>query len=232
MLAITSFAASVPKVDQGQATYLNVTAVGGTPPYSYQYTGLPHGCRSVNAPSDPCFPNETEQFTITVIVNDSVGASANASLALSVVSGFGGPPVINSFYASPGTSPTESVVHILVNATSSSSTPTLLLKVFFAHLPPGCASFNQTDLECIPTAPGTFHLYVQVTDGFGAVAIAWTWLNVTGGAPSSTTPTVTGPVGLWIGIGVVAFVLVVAGIMVLPRIRRPRNPSAAQPWKP
>jgi len=231
-LAITSFTASLPSMHQGETTYLNATATGGAPPYSYWYTHLPLGCLSQNASSDRCYPTEAEVFTVTVFVNDTAHATVNASLSLTVTTGYGAPPIIGYFYASPPTAPIDAKVLIYANATSMSSTPTTSLKYSFEDLPPGCASFNQTILQCIPTAPGTFHLFLQVTDAFGAFSIARAWLNVTGGASSSSTPTLAGPVGTWIGIGVVTFLVVVATILLLPRVGRRRRSSTLQPWKP
>ena len=156
----------------------------------------------------------------------------NASFPLSVETGFGGPPEIHSFYANPAVASLNMEVLIYANASSNSSTPTFELKYVFLDLPPGCAGFNQTVLQCIPSAAGSFHLYLIVTDGFSAFATARAWLNVTGGANSSSTPVVSTPmIELFGGLGI-AFVLVVAAILLIPRGRKPRPAPSVEAWKP
>jgi hypothetical protein len=231
-LTITSFSAFLPSMVEGEVNYLNVTATGGAPPYSYSYYGLPAGCHSANTSSLSCYPAEAEVFVITLVVNDTLNASANASLTLHVGTGYGGPPVIHSFYASPAVASVDTKVLIYANATSKSSTPTFELKYGFLSLPPGCAGFNQTVLQCIPSAPGSFLLYLIVTDGFGAFSIARTWLNVTGGANASSTPVVSKPmIELFGGLGV-AFIIVVAAIFLIPRGRKPKPAPSVESWKP
>jgi hypothetical protein len=230
-LTITSFSAFLPSMVEGQDNYFNVTAAGGAPPYSYSYYGLPAGCHSENVSSLRCYPAEAEVFEITVVVNDTLNASVDASLTLHVGTGYGGPPVIDAFYASPAVASVGTKVLIYANATSSSSTPTFELKYGFLSLPPGCAGFNQTILQCIPTAAGSFLLYLIVTDGFGAFSTARTWLNVTGGANASSTPAVTKPmIELFGGLGV-AFIIVVAAIFLIPRGRKPRPTPPVETWK-
>jgi hypothetical protein len=218
---------------QGQSTYLNVTATGGAPPYTYWYYGLPLGCASQNLSSIRCYPIEAERFTITAVVNDTVGASVNATISLAVTNGYGGPPFIHYFYASPAVAPILTKVLIYANATSNSSTPSQNLKFAYLDLPPGCAGFNQTILQCVPTSPGAFHIYLLVTDGFGAFATARAWLNVTGdNASTASTPVLTKTMQEYLGIAALGFIVVIAAIFLIPRGRKPRSGPAVQPWKP
>jgi hypothetical protein len=230
-LEITSFSEFLSKMVLGQSNYFNVTATGGAPPYTYWYQGLPTGCRSQNESSLGCYPIAAASFVITVFVNDTVGASVNASVSLQVGSGYGGPPVITTFYASPAVAPIGTKVLIYANATSSSSTPSFELKYTFLDLPPGCAGFNQTVLQCIPTGAGSFHIYLLVTDGFGAFATARTWLNVTGGVNASAAPVLTKPMIEILGGLAVAFVIVVAAIFLIPRDRKRRPAPSVEAWK-
>jgi hypothetical protein len=229
-LTITNFSAFLSPMVQGEQNYFNVTATGGAPPYAYWYYGLPAGCYSRNVSSLSCYPIEAETFVITVVVNDTAGASANASFPLRVETGYGGPPVIHSFYASPAVASVNTEVLIYANATTNSSTPTFELKYGFLALPPGCAGFNQTVLQCVPSAAGSYQLYLIVTDGFGAFATARTWLNVTGGVNTSVTPVVSKTMIELFGGLAVAFVIVVAAVFLIPRGRKPR--PTAEPWKP
>ena len=184
-LTITNFSASSTKVAIGQTTYLNVSVSGGVPPYSYWYTGLPLRCVSHSVPDLLCTPSESQRFTVTVQVNDTAGAHVTASIAITVWSGWTGPPHIVSFTVVPPTISVNHLATIVVNATSSSS-----LGYFFAGLPPGCASFNESVDQCIPSAAGTYHLRVLVQDGFGIVSTSVTDFTVTG---SSAPPPTAGP---------------------------------------
>lgn len=231
-LAITAFTASLSTFWVGQQTYLNVSAVGGTPPYSYQYTGLPIGCVSHNVSSLRCGPSGAQHYVVRVTVNDTQGNSTAASVSLTVTTGYGGPPVINYFYSMPATVDVGGEVVIYANATSVSSTPSSGLKFQFSNLPPGCASFNQTALQCIPSAPGSFHLWLVATDGFGAFSTARTWLNVTGGGATNSTSHLAQPGAPWFVAGLVAFLGIVAAILLIPRRRRTRPVAPPEPWKP
>jgi hypothetical protein len=230
-LAIISFSEFLSTMVLGQSNYFNVSATGGAPPYTYWYHGLPTGCLSQNVSSLGCYPISAANFVVTVVVNDTTGASANASVSLHVGTGYGGPPVITTFYASPSLAPVGMEVLIYANATSSSSTPSFELKYAYLDLPPGCAGFNQTVLQCIPSASGSFHLYLLVTDGFGAFATARTWLNVTGGVNASATPVLTKPMIEILGGLAVAFVIVVAAIFLIPGRRKRRPAPSVEAWK-
>lgn len=80
---VTAFSASGP-ITVGQSTTFTVVVQGGTPPYSYQYTGLPAGCTSANNPSLPCTPTSSGNFNVTVTVTDSKHEVASASYTLVV----------------------------------------------------------------------------------------------------------------------------------------------------
>jgi YVTN family beta-propeller protein len=76
----------------GGETNFTTTATGGTPPYSYTYSGLPAGCATANLAVLRCSPTVTGTFTVTVIVTDDVGAMASAHVNLVVNAVVGGPP--------------------------------------------------------------------------------------------------------------------------------------------
>jgi YVTN family beta-propeller protein len=68
----------------GGTSYLNVSAAGGQPPYTYAYAGLPKGCVTANTPALACKPTTTGSFTIRAFVNDTRGNSSSATAALTV----------------------------------------------------------------------------------------------------------------------------------------------------
>lgn len=57
--------------------YANVT--GGTAPYFYDYTSLPAGCSTVNAPVLTCVPSAGGVVNVSVTVTDAYGNSASAT---------------------------------------------------------------------------------------------------------------------------------------------------------
>lgn len=81
---IKSFTASPSSVTVGQATVLNVLVIGGTPPLTYTYTGLPEGCQSSDSTSLRCTPAAPGNYTVQVYVNDSAGHSVTALAKLTV----------------------------------------------------------------------------------------------------------------------------------------------------
>ena len=228
-LAIAAFTATPAAIVIGGLTYLNVSATGGIPPYHFAYQHLPLGCYDRNVSSNGCSPSAAQHYSIEVVVNDSAGATVSANTSLSVTTGRGGPPIITYFYATPATAQVLTRVVLHGNATSTSSVPTASLTFQFQDLPPGCASFNQTDLECVPTAAGTFHIRLQVTDAFGSFAVATSWLNVTAAPTTSSSTRVPGL--MWVLPAAVVLVAVVAGVLLLGARRRPPRSTAARPWQ-
>jgi hypothetical protein len=59
-------------VDLGRTVRLSENVSGGSPPFLYQWTGLPSGCTGANA-SFACVPNATGDLLVTVTVTDSLG---------------------------------------------------------------------------------------------------------------------------------------------------------------
>lgn len=218
-LSVTSFLASPSSVEVVEPSNISVATAGGVPPLTFVYDGLPYGCYSYNGSHFPCFPSETGHFEIRVRVSDAIGDVAYAMTNLTVTSGHGAPPKVLYFNATPSTVSVQKPTTISVTAVSQSSTPTAFLAYAFFDLPPGCASFNQTSLTCLPTQAGTYRVQVQVTDGFGSYVYASTTLTV---VSTGSTGNVGSP--LWIYPAAVGGVLIAAVAVVL-LVRRPGPPS-------
>jgi hypothetical protein len=81
---ISSFTVSPNPDASGYPAFFNVSASGGTPPFSYHYNGLPPGCSTANTSLLQCTPSSIGNFTIRVFVNDSASRSTNATVLLNV----------------------------------------------------------------------------------------------------------------------------------------------------
>jgi YVTN family beta-propeller protein len=79
-LDITPYPAKV-----GQNMSIAVAVTGGSPKYSYTYSGLPPGCDTVNENPLSCIPRSPGNYSITVVVKDSAGMSAKASALIDII---------------------------------------------------------------------------------------------------------------------------------------------------
>jgi hypothetical protein len=231
-LKIVSFTANPSSIFSGNLVFINITAQGGTLPYTYWYRDLPPGCSTVNNSSIQCHPRESQHYLLEGTVNDSGGNQVNATTNLTVSSGFGPPPQINSFVVNPTPGAVGKISYFVVTAVSQSATPTALLAYAFIGLPPGCSTFNQTNLSCVPTEPGTYQVWVRVTDGFSQFSQTSVFFNVTGTAPSMNSGGAGGESDtlLLVVVGVVALVVVLALASYLLYWRKrppPPNPASA-----
>jgi hypothetical protein len=225
-LQITEFTASPAEIPPLNSTYLNVTVVGGASPYTYAYTGLPIGCHSANVSSLLCLPATVGTSYVTVTVTDANGSTASNTTHFTVTTGYVGPPVIDSIEVTPSPVAVGQVAEIQVNAVSVSHS---VLTFFYFDLPPGCASFNQTPLQCLPSQPGSYHIGIEVSDPFGQPVITHAFVNVTGTAPPGPT---SGPAPLpnYLLYGVPVVVLLLAVLLGVFLFRRPRR--GREPPKP
>ncbi len=158
-LALNSLTATPNPVEHGFPTTLSVSASGGTPTYSYAYAGLPPGCATSNTASLPCTPTLTGNYPVAVWVNDSAGHSVQGTLLLSVVNG----PSVTSFVASPPV--TDVSVGSALSVTVAGGAPPLTYT--YTGLPAGCSNVDKPTLTCVPSAPGTSTVVVNVTDSVG-----------------------------------------------------------------
>src|SRR5947208_1369707 len=83
-LSITSFSSSASSIGLGNETTLTVSVLGGTKPYSYEYSGLPPGCSSDNSDVLSCTPTASGSYAIQVSATDHAGWSTMSSVRLTV----------------------------------------------------------------------------------------------------------------------------------------------------
>lgn len=224
-LSVVSFEFHPDSVVRGSQVNLTVTVTGAIGVLTLAYLGLPLGCLSENSSEFACDPTQVGSFAAEVQVTDAGGNVATSNASLTVLPGNGGAPKITGFSITPSQVQVKHSSFVVVDAVSESSTPDALLAFSYFGLPPGCASFNQTNLTCSPSQSGTFKVEVEVTDGFGAFSYASANLTVESGSP------VAGPSG---GIPPVVYTAGIGGIglgvaiLILVRGRMPPDPPSSE----
>jgi hypothetical protein len=83
---VQSFAASPSSFTVGTSSSLTVGTVGGAPPLSYAYSGLPDGCTAPPSSdaSFTCAPTKAGTYQINVTVTDANGVRSSKSVDLTV----------------------------------------------------------------------------------------------------------------------------------------------------
>ena len=227
---ISSFTATPSTVNVSQSTVFKVSALGGTSPLSYSYTGLPTGCTTQNTANLNCTPTQVGNYTVTASVRDAAGHSATPkTTTLTVVQPSGGSvPVISSFTISPPSITEGARISISVSAYGGTGT----LSYTYTGLPLGCSSTNVMSFTCDPTETGNFTVMVYVNDSAQHSVTRTARLTV---LPSSTgtTPSNNGSAGqgffsTWmiIAIAAAAVVAIVAVVLIM-RHKRSQGPSQA-----
>jgi DNA-binding beta-propeller fold protein YncE len=176
-LQVTALVAVPPTIHLGNATDLETSTTGGTPPLTYTYSTLPSGCITQNLSTLPCTPTVAGVYSIGVNVTDSASGHGSATTVLTVLAPAGSLRV--ALTATPASidvgQPTT------LQATPSGGTPPY--SYAYSSLPPGCTTANTSDLPCTPSSGGTYSPTVVVSDSGGHQASNTTVLVVTSGGP-------------------------------------------------
>jgi hypothetical protein len=157
--------------DAGQSVILSSHPAGGTTPYTYDWSGLPPGCLVDSNGSASCATTSVGRFTITLTVKDAIGdlsTSPNATLIVLL------DPQVN--ISAFGASVLEGSLTPLGGSVVGGLSPYSYL---WSGLPPGCATSNQSALDCAPSSYGTYTVNLEVTDRNGMSAFANATLVVT-----------------------------------------------------
>ncbi|MCI4351038.1 MAG: hypothetical protein L3K15_05960 [Thermoplasmata archaeon] len=204
-LFVASFRSSPVADDLGITAQLTASVVGGSPPYSYGYTGLPPGCSSTNGAILNCAPTATGTYQVNLSVTDSAGNHSFAALALVV----NPDPAVTTFVAAPATV-TVGNGTVLHAQLSGGTAP---FAVAYLNLPTGCSSNSTLDLPCTPTTTGTFHVTIRAIDADGVPASQSTTLDVrpAGSGGPSVTAFIASPGALVLGNGTTLSVTVAPG---------------------
>lgn len=81
---ITSFIGVPQTVLVGHQLELTALTLGGAPPVSYVYAGLPSGCSTADLPILLCHPSSTGMFSVVVTITDSVGMRNSSAFLVDV----------------------------------------------------------------------------------------------------------------------------------------------------
>ena len=230
---ISQFSVAPSEVAVGGTIVVSTVTSGGLAPISFNYSGLPKGCSSLNASGFFCTPTETGNFTIGVMVSDSTPVLLIATAPLLVdplESGLpASAPRISSFVALPAAVVLGASVTFEVSV--SGGTPPYAYA--YSGLPAGCIATDGPTLSCVPTLSGQWAVGVTVTDSRGTFVQALTSLSVSAppATPGASTPGSTASPSisetvLLVAIGILVGLLVAVVAFVLLR-RRPREPSAS-----
>ncbi len=157
--AISSFTATPSSVKVGSATYLNVTATGGSSALRFVYVGLPPGCATSNTSSLRCVPTLAGSFAVTVFANDSLGGTSQRTFDLSVYLA----PVITSFTAAPNPAFVGGTVYLNVSTTGGEG----VISFAYGGLPNLCVSVNTPTFTCAVNTPGNYSVRAYANDSFG-----------------------------------------------------------------
>lgn len=164
--SVGTFTASPGNVSVGSRTIFRTTVAGGIPPFLYSYTNLPTGCLTQTVPALPCTPQGVGSFVVTVHVSDADHESANATATVVVGNLSVGHLTVSAFAADPPQLVLGNGTYLNVTANSTAGPITYL----YSGLPTGCASANQSSLDCVSTATGTFSVRATISDVGGDTA--------------------------------------------------------------
>jgi hypothetical protein len=145
-------------VDIGNTTTITGNVSGGTVPFVFNWTALPPGCLSVDAPTLACSPNQTGTFPVTLTFKDAAGFRGSDTVNLTVNS----TPTIERYFATPAA--IDLGQSAILNANVIEGTPPY--SFVWTNLPIGCVTNNTPALTCSPVAPGTYIIEAQATDAF------------------------------------------------------------------
>lgn len=163
---------SASAIDVGQAVNFTAVATLGNGIYHYTYSGLPTGCLTSNLSTLPCLPTQSGNFSgITVRVRDtSGGANLSSPVNLTVYPR----PQIVLFRAVPANDSVGVGMSFAVIATGGEAP----YSYAYSGLPAGCNSVDTGQLNCTPSATGTYNVSVLLKDSLGETSLGYAPLTV------------------------------------------------------
>ena len=151
-------------VETGGSVKFTESVEGGASPYSFTWTGLPTPCTGTTGNSPSCLPATAGTYPISVRITDSNGEGATSTAITYTVEA--GPSVAPPSAGSSDAVDVGQSVNFSTRATGGSGSYTY----HWVGLPSGCASENESTLECRPNGTGTGPVSVYATDTGGGNA--------------------------------------------------------------
>jgi hypothetical protein len=176
-LTLSSLSVSPSSVPAGSAATLSSSVSGGSPPYTYQYTGLPPGsCSHTTQPSIVCTPTAAGTYLIGLHVTDSASKIASGSVVLTVTSmNSHAGPTLTSFSIAPSSVALGGPITVSFVSSGWTGTPSFT----YSGLPPGCTSPDASTFECTPSLSGTYAVTALATGSGGSSLTGTANLQVT-----------------------------------------------------
>lgn len=211
--------ASSSVLDLGEKLQLGLQVMGGTGVYTIRWMDLPQGCESANSTQLTCTPTVTGSWWINATIEDTNGASIVERYNEFVVNPL--PTVTIHASANPIAAGGDVVLQAEVNG------GTRPYSFQWEGSPGQCEGPPSSALNCTGAAPGTYTIYVEVSDYLGGEASANLTLIVNASAAS---PSPFAALALSLGLG--GGVVVVAAAVVLLRRRGKAPPPSTGPDPP
>jgi hypothetical protein len=156
--AALSLSGSLPDGKVGVPYKAQISAAGGTGPYSYAGSGLPDGLSLSASGSISGTPGTAGQFSFTATATDSTGAKANGTFRITIV-----PADLSIVTASLP----DGVVGVAYSASLTASGGVPPYKWTVTGLPDGVTATAAGAISGTPTKAGSFTVIVSVTDAAG-----------------------------------------------------------------
>ncbi len=216
--SIGSLRSSRPTTDVGGAVdFSAVDVTGGSGGYAYRWTVLPEGCVSGNASSIACLPTAAGSVNLTLVVTDSSGVSATATLSFVVHPALAAGPLS----VSPSSVSRGGAVTLSVAVSGGAGGDAFA----WSGLPVGCVAANASSIDCTPAEAGAYSVSVTVSDATGANATAGP-VSFTVRSPTASFLGLPGDEGYELLAGIGAGAVVAIGLVVWARRRRGTSPPA------
>ncbi|MGC2035830.1 MAG: thermopsin [Thermoplasmata archaeon] len=212
-LTLRSFTVTPDPATVGDTLRFTTTLNGSEPPLTFEYGGLPAGCRTQNVSDLTCVGTSAGTYNVSVTVS---GANGLVSGHLELVVQDLPAPVVASFALNA--TPVYVNRTVLLEVVANGGDPPLSYS--YLGLPEGCTSVDTPNLLCTPTAAGNYTVTLTVSDSEGRTAGGSVSISVLPVPhPASDQPSATwwGPltsVDLWLGIiGIVAALCVIGAVL-------------------
>ncbi len=214
-------------VDQGDTLHITTEVLGGTPPYSYAWTGLSNvSCAAGNVSNFNCTPVGTGTGSSVITVGLTVTDANGSSVAPSPTTFLINPPLaFTSFVISPYQDPVGTAITGAVKLQGGTAPES----VQYFGLPPGCGNITGFSFKCFPNVPGTYTVTAYATDAVGEVANESRFVVVSLPANGAPVPWLTIVLVLGLAISLTLLAIAAVGYVRRGKVGAVSPPPAAPP---